>query len=199
MVRELQPKIVISQRSGWMGDFETQEVGFSGRPHNDRPWELCTLLGGTAWGWTPSSATQIISLDSCIQLLVMVTSQDCNLLLNVGPRPDGSIEPAEVQRLKESGNFLLKYSESIYGTRGGVYDARRGGTTITDKAIYVHVVKVPTDRVIDLPPVFQEVLSATYLQDDSRASFLQSDTGISLINIADKRCEPDLIIKLALK
>jgi alpha-L-fucosidase len=199
MVRELQPKIVISQRSGWMGDFETQEVGFRGRPQNDRPWELCTLLGGTAWGWTPSSATQIMSLDSCIQLLVMVTSQDGNLLLNVGPRPDGSIEPAEVQRLKEIGNFLLKYGESIYRTRGGVYDARWGGTTITDKAVYVHVMKLPADGVIDLPPVHQKVLSATYLRDDSRASFLQSDTGISLINIADKRGEPDLIIKLALK
>ena len=182
-----------------MGDFETQEVGFRGRPQNDRPWELCTLLGGTAWGWTPSSATQIMSLDSCIQLLVMVVSQDGNLLLNVGPRPDGSIEPAEAQRLKEIGNLLSKYGESIYHTRGGVYDARWGGTTITDKAVYVHVVKVPADKVVDLPPIRQKVLSATYVRDNSRASFLQSDTGISLINIADKRGEPDLIIKLALE
>jgi alpha-L-fucosidase len=199
MVRELQPKIVISQRSGWMGDFETQEVGLRGRPKDDRPWELCTLLGGTAWGWTPSSATQIMSLDSCIQLLVTVVSQGGNLLLNVGPKPDGSIEPAEVQRLKEIGNFLSKYGESIYNTRGGTYDARWGGTTITDKAIYVHVLKVPSDRTINLPIVSQKLSSARYLRDNSEATFVQSNTGISLTNIADKQNEPDLIVKLALK
>ena len=123
MVRELQPKIVISQRSGWMGDFDTQEVGFRGRPEDDRPWELCTNLGGAAWGWTPSCTDQIMSLDSCIQLLVMVVSLDGNLLLNIGPKPDGSIEPAHGQRLKEIGDFLSKYGESIYNTLGGIYDA----------------------------------------------------------------------------
>lgn len=199
MVRELQPRIVIGQRSGWMGDFETQEVGFRGRPKDDRPWELCTILGGTAWGWTPSSATQIMSLDSCIQLLVMVVSQDGNLLLNVGPKPDGSIEPAQVQRLKEIGNFLSKYGESIYNTRGGIYDARWGGTTITDEAIYVHVLKVPIDRAIDLQPISQTVSSAIYLRDNGKATFVQSETGITLTDVADKQNEPDLVIKLTIK
>ena len=199
MVRDLQPKIVISQRSGWMGDFETQEVGFKGRPKDDRPWELCTLLGGDAWGWTPKSATQIMSLDSVVQLLVKVVSQDGNLILNVGPRPDGSIEPAEIQRLKEIGRFLSKYGESIYNTRGGMYDARWGGTTITDRAIYVHILKVPTGRAIELPPVSRKVLSATYLHDNGKATFVQSDTGISLTDVADKHDEPDLIIKLVMQ
>ena len=199
MVRKLQPNIVISQRSGWMGDFETQEVGFKGRPKDDRPWELCTLLGGDAWGWTPKSASQIMSLDSVVQLLVKVVSQDGNLILNVGPKPDGSIEPAEVQRLKEIGNFLSKYGESIYSTRGGMYDGRWGGTTITDRAIYVHILKVPTGRVIELPPISRKVLSATYLYDNGKATFVQSNTGISLTDNADKQNEPDLIIKLVMQ
>jgi alpha-L-fucosidase len=199
MVRELQPKIVISQRSGWMGDFETQEVGFKGRPKDDRPWELCTLLGGDAWGWTPKSASQIMSLDSVVQLLVKVVSQDGNLILNVGPRPDGSIEPAEIQRLKEIGHFLSKYGESIYSTRGGIYDARWGGTTTTDRTIYVHILKVPNNRAIELPPTSRKVLSATYLHNDNKATFIQSDTGISLTDIADKQNEPDLIIKLVMQ
>ena len=198
MVRELQPKVVISQRSGWMGDFETQEVGFRGKPQK-RPWELCTNLSGGAWGWTPSCTTSIMSLDSCIQLLVMVVSQDGNLLLNVGPKPDGTIEAAQVQRLKEIGGFISKYDESIYNTQGGIYDARWGGTTITDKAIYVHVLKVPFDRTINLPPVSQKVSSARYLRDNKKATFVQSDDGVVLTDIHDKQKEPDLIIKLTLK
>ena len=201
MVRELQPKIVISQRSGWMGDFDSQEVGFRGRPKEkeDRPYELCTLLGGDAWGWTPKSATQIMSLDSAVHLLVMIVSQDGNLLLNVGPRGDGSIEPAEVQRLREIGSFLSKYGESIYSTRGGIYDDTWGGTTFADKAMYVHVLKVPSDRTIKLPPASRKIVSATYLRDNDKAAFKQSDDGISLFNVADKNNEPDLIIKLVLK
>ena len=201
MVRELQPKVVISQRSGWMGDFDSQEMGFRGRPkdNEDRPYELCTLLGGDAWGWTSKSATQLMSLDSCIQLLVRVVSQDGNLLLNVGPRPDGSIEPAEVQRLKEIGHFLSRYGESIYATRGGIFDARWGGTTVTDKAVYIHVLKVPSDRMIHLAPISRRISSATYLRDNRKAAFDQCDEGISLNQIIDANNEPDLIIKLSLK
>jgi alpha-L-fucosidase len=201
MVRELQPKIVVSQRSGWMGDFDSQEMGFRGKPKDkeDRPYELCTLLGGDAWGWTPKSATQIMSLDDCIQMLVKVVTQDGNLLMNVGPRPDGSIEPAEVRRLKEIGNFLSKYGESIYNTRGGIYDDNWGGTTVTENAIYVHILKVPSERVINLPPIFQKISSARYLRDNSKVAFNQSDSGISLTKIAVMKDEPDLIIKLVLK
>ena len=201
MVRGLQPKIVISQRSGWMGDFDSQEMGFRGKPKDkeDRPYELCTLLGGDAWGWTPKSASQVMSLDDCIRMLVKVICQDGNLLLNVGPRPDGSIEPAEVQRLKEIGNFLSKYGESIYNTRGGIYDDNWGGTAVTEKAIYVHILKEPSGGVINLPPFSQKVSSAIYLRDNSKAAFNQSDTGISLTEIADKKDEPDLIIKLVLE
>lgn len=116
-----------------MGDFDTQEVRFKGRPAGevDRPYEMCTRLGGDSWGWSPSSATDIMSLDSCIQLLVRVVTQDGNLMLNVGPRPDGQIEPAEVQRLKEIGGFLSRYGESIYGTRGG----RRGMIRASSQSI----------------------------------------------------------------
>jgi alpha-L-fucosidase len=201
MVRGLQPKIVISQRSGWMGDFDSQEVGFRGRPkdNSDRPYELCTLLGGKAWGWTPESATQVLSLDTCIHMLVKVVTQDGNLLLNVGPRADGSIEAAEIQRLKEIGAFLSKYGESIYSTRGGIYDDAWGGTTMSNNVIYVHVLKVPADRVVHLPPVSQKVSSARYLRDNKRVTFDQSDTGVLLTGIADKQNEPDLIIRLTLK
>ena len=170
MVRELQPKIVISQRSGWMGDFDSQEMGFRGKPKDkeDRPYELCTLLGGDAWGWTPKSATKITRLESCIEMLVKVVTQDGNLLMNIGPKPDGSIEPAEVQRLKEIGSFLSRYGESIYNTRGGIYDEQWGGTTLTKDAIYVHILKEPSGGVINLPPFSQKVSSAIYLRDNSK-------------------------------
>jgi alpha-L-fucosidase len=197
MVRELQPKVVINPRSGWMGDFQIQEVGLKGKI-NDRPWELCTNLGGTAWGWTPKSADQIMSLDSCIKLLVTVVCQDGNLLLNVGPKASGEIEPVQVQRLKEIGDYLSKYGESIYNTRGGMYDAKWGGTTITDEAVYVHILKVPPDGTISLPLVKRKIISSKFMNDNKKAEFVQTGEGIKLTNLI-KHNETDLIVKLAVK
>jgi alpha-L-fucosidase len=201
MVRELQPGVVISQRSGWIGDFDTQEMSFGGRPKSDasRPYEFCTLLGGDAWGWTPKSATDIMSLDSCVKLIVKVVTQDGNLLLNVGPRPDGTIEPAEVQRLKDLGQFLAKYGESIYNTRGGVYDDSWGGTTLGHDAIYVHVLRVPPGGKLSLPTVGRRVVDARYLFNGRAAAFSQSREQINVTDIAGIPGESDVVIKLSLK
>lgn len=197
MVRELQPKIVINPRSGWMGDFNTQEVTLRGR--ENRPWELCTNLSQAAWGWTPQAADRVMSLDSCIRLLVTVVCQDGNLLLNVGPKADGEIEPAQAQRLKEIGDFLNKYGESIYGTRGGVWDATWGGTTLTEKAIYVHILKVPLEGKIMLPSISNKISSAKYLGTNANVSFKQSGNGIVLNGITNQENKTDLIVKLNLK
>ena len=198
MVRELQPKVVINPRSGWMGDFVTDEVNLTGKTHK-RPWELCTNLSYSWWGWTAKAASHVMSLDSCIRLLVTVVCQDGNLLMNVGPKASGEIEPAQVQRLKEIGYFLLKYGESIYDTRGGIYDAKWGGTTLTDKHIYVHVLNVPSDGIINLPAVAKKIASARSVIDNKKVVFVQSDTGIRLSNIPGKQNETDLIIKLTFK
>ena len=87
----------------------------------DRPWETCMTIG-TQWSWKPND--QIRSLKQCVQTLVKVVGGDGNLLLNVGPMPDGRFEPRQVERLKEIGRWLAQYGESIYGTRGGPF--RRG-------------------------------------------------------------------------
>lgn len=197
MVRELQPKIVINPRSGWMGDFNTQEVRLRGR--ENRPWELCTNLSETAWGWTPQAKERVMSFDSCIRLLVSVVCQDGNLLLNVGPKADGEIEPAQVQRLKEIGDFLSKYGESIYNTRGGVWDSNWGGTTFTDKAIYVHVLRMTEDGKIVLPSVSKKAISAKYMSNNQKISFQQTSNEIILNSIKFSVSEPDAIVKITLK
>ena len=140
-----------------------------------------------------------MSLDSCIRLLVSVVCQDGNLLLNVGPKADGEIEPAQVQRLKEIGDFLSKYGESIYSTNGGVWDPTWGGTTVTDKAIYVHVLKVPADGKITIPSVSKKIASANYLGTNVKVSFRQSEGETVLSGIANKENKTDVIVKLNLK
>jgi len=197
MVRALQPNIVINPRSGWMGDFNTQEVRLRGR--ENRPWELCTNLSSGAWGWTPSAKDNMMTLDSCIRLLVSVVCQDGNLLLNIGPKADGQIEPAQVQRLKEIGRFLSKNGESIYNTRGGAWDPNWGGTTVTQNAIYVHVLRIPSTGKIILPPVSQKISSVKYLGTGEKIRFEQNDSEIRLNGIANNENTTDIILKIIFK
>ncbi|NJO24647.1 MAG: alpha-L-fucosidase [Bacteroidia bacterium] len=118
MVRELQPKIVINPRSGFEGDFDTEERKFNDK-RKQRPWEHCTTLTYSAWGWMPN--TVVMSLDSCIDLFVKTISAGGNLLLNVGPDKDGQIEPMQTNRLLEIGNWLNGYGEAVYGSEAGPY------------------------------------------------------------------------------
>jgi len=79
---------------------------------------------GRQWAWKQND--NIKSLKQCLQTLVRVAGGDGNLLFNVGPMPDGRIEPEQAERLKNMGNWLDKYGESIYNTRGGPFKPGNG-------------------------------------------------------------------------
>ncbi len=164
MVRELQPKIVINDRSGWAGDFDTREHE-DGEFQSDRPWERCATLAG-AWGWQANAKMR--SREDVIQFLVRMVGRDGNLLLNVGPMANGMIEPRQVARLAEVGEWLRQYGESIYGTRGGPYMPDKWGVaTHKGSRIYLHVLDWPEGGPLMLPALSQEVVSATGLTCDS--------------------------------
>jgi len=142
-VRELQPGILINDRTRSPADFETREGEKSlGDFENKIPWELCVTLAG-GWGYVPGKTP--MSLEHCIRLLVNVAGRDGNLLLNVGPRPDGKIEQNQADRLREIGNWLKEYGDSIYDTRGGPYLPleKRMVSTRRENCIYVHVMDRP--------------------------------------------------------
>jgi len=101
--------------------------------------------------------------------------------------------------LKEIGSFLSQYGESIYNTRGGVWDANWGGTTFTDNAIYVHVLRAPVNGKIVLPPIPQKIASVKYLGTNVTVNFKQSAAEVVLDGIVNKENKTDLIVKVNLK
>ncbi|MBZ5594323.1 MAG: alpha-L-fucosidase [Acidobacteriia bacterium] len=164
MIRQLQPKIVMNDRAGtpgvdWGGDFHTPERKV-GQFDTERRWETCDVLA-ESWGYVPNEP--IRSFRNCVQLLVQTAVNDGNLLLNVGPRPDGAMEPHHVRRLKEVGEWLKRYGESIYGTRGGpVHSGPWGGVTHRDNRLYVHVIDW-VDDTIELTPIPGKIVAARSL------------------------------------
>ena len=113
------------------------------------------------WAWKPGDSMK--SLPQCLQTLVRCAGGDGNLLFNVGPMPNGEIEPRQVERLKEMGVWLAKYGESIYGTRGGPFKPdRQMASTRTGNTVYVHVLKWDGDS-ISLPTLPKKIVASSLL------------------------------------
>ncbi len=113
MVAELQPGLLVNGRNGLPGDFATPEQHLAA-PAPWRPWEACITLN-ESWGFHAAdhawkSPREIVSL------LVKVAQGQGNLLLNIGPRGDGSIPAESVRTIREVGAWLKTNGEAIFGT-----------------------------------------------------------------------------------
>ncbi len=192
MIRRLQPDILINNRCGLPGDFDTPEQRI-GRFSRERPWETCMTLG-RQWAWKPND--QLKSLKQCLQILLRVVGGDGNFLFNVGPMPDGRIEPRQVQRLLEMGQWLRKYGEGVYGTRGGPFiPGNWGASTCKDNHIWLFVMNWPEKGPLMLPPVSQKIVAVETLTA-GRAEVKQTDEGIQVWLPQDQRDEIASVIRL---
>ena len=195
MLRRLQPQTIINGRADMPEDFHSREGdGALGEFDSEHPWELCTTLAG-AWGWQQNA--HVKPLKDCIRLIVQVAGRDGNLLLNVGPKPDGEIDPPQVQRLKEIGEWLGKYGESVYATRGGPFlPGNYGVSTRREKRVYLHVLNWPTDKLV-LPAIPAKIVRASALTGGS-VGLAQTEQGFELSMPPDQRNDLDSVIVLEL-
>lgn len=207
-VRSLQPDIIVNNRVGkgrqgmegqtksteYAGDYDTPEQRV-GNFQIDRPWETCMTIC-RQWAWKPND--QMKTLKECLHTLVRTAGGDGNLLFNVGPMPDGRIEPRQVERLKGMGNWLNKYGQSIYGTKGGPFKPGPWGvSTRKDNRIYLHILKWPGGS-LTLPPIDTKIESATVLTN-GQVTVKQSDQGTKIFMSTDHIREIDTIVVLELK
>jgi len=197
MIRQLQPGIIINNRAGLPADHDTpeQRVGAFNRK---RPWETCMTIC-RQWAWKPND--KLKSLDECIDVLVRTVGGDGNLLLNVGPMPDGRIEPRQAERLAEIGDWLDEYGITIYGSRGGPYvPCAWGATTCKLDRVYVHVLdwEKAKDGQIVLPPLGRKIIGQAVMTG-GQAAVRQDDNGVYIQVEPEARKEPDTIVALQIE
>jgi alpha-L-fucosidase len=193
LARRLQPGIILNDRNGPPSDFDTPEQRIGGF-QTDRPWETCMTLG-EQWSYKPGD--RIKSLEECVQTLVRCAGGDGNLLLNVGPMPDGTIEPGQAARLREIGAWLKVHGESIYGTRGGPYKPAKGyASTRKSNSVYLHVFAWKADRVT-LPRLEGGIVASKVLGEGT-AAVENGQNGLSVI-LDEAHHQPiDTVIRLDL-
>jgi len=113
MVRRLRPDIIINDRSQLPEDFGTPEERIQAAEAG-RGWEACMTFN-SSWGWQPAPSEDWHSVRSVLNMLRTCTAGGGNLLLNIGPKADGSVPEEAVERLTAVGKWLGKYGEAVYG------------------------------------------------------------------------------------
>ncbi len=203
-IHQLQPRCLINNRVGLPGDYDTPEqfipkaiptkkkpgiqgveppkdekdIGAVPDPADFRLWETCMTINNT-WGYNKSD-TQYKSATTLIRTLVEVASKGGNFLLNVGPTPEGTIQPEFQERLLEIGKWMKVNGEAIYGTTyGPLQTLPFGKTTAKGKTVYLHVFDWPQGK-LEVPGLKAKVAKVTLLAGKKALKFDQAGDKLAI-------------------
>ena len=220
MIRDLQPATLVNDRIGVDADYETPEqfiptaiptkgIRLTGidpevsnrlkntvpRPEDFRLWETCMTINNT-WAYNKNDHN-FKSEQTLIRSLVEVASRGGNFLLNVGPQPDGQIQPEFQQRLRAIGEWLTLNGDSIYGSTYGPVQGVSGlRTTAKGKSLYVHLFDWPASPC-ELTGIDARVMSARLLANGRPLTFRQTE-GKLTIDLPAQAPDPNVSV-IALK
>jgi len=148
MLRETNPGVIINSRIQGNGDYATPELGVPVVRPAERWWETCMTINDS-WGFRKQD-TEFKSDMTILRMFVNCMSLGGNLLLDIGPRADGTIPDEEVAVLKMLGRWIHKHEEAVYSTRAGIPDGHVQGYTTLNKAgdiLYVYLPYTPNETI----------------------------------------------------
>ena len=193
MVRKILPDIIINNRSKIPEDFDTPEQRIEAS--QNRPWESCMTLNDS-WGYHAADFNWK-SPTTVIRNLITCARDGGNYLLNIGPKPDGTIPEESVRILSTVGDWMAKNGATIYESdpcqprRGNYLSFTRKGRTL-----YAHVHYWPGETVV-IGNLLNKVQSAKYFATGEPVKFQQDEYRIRLTGLPKKA--PDFITTFALE
>lgn len=171
-------------------------AGYSeGTEIGNLPLETCQTMNGM-WGYKVKDQNYK-SVKDLVRLLVRTAGKGANLLINIGPQPNGELPELALDRLKGMGEWLRKYGETIYDTTAGnVMSAEWGTTTRKGDKLYVHILSDKMPQFITLP-INRKVKSATEFES-GKAILKENIKGGIVLHTGNLSPDTDRIITLTL-
>lgn len=168
------------------------------QPSDAVPLETCETLNDS-WGYNMNdhhykSPTQVI------HWLAGAAGRNTNLLLNVGPMPNGQIQPEFTDTLSAVGKWLQQYGASIYGTRGKLMPPQPWGVvTRRDKTIYLHMLKRPEQPFVLLPGLVEAIASVKVMGTNEQLLWNKVKEGVFIYPSYPAAPVPDHVVEITLK
>lgn len=171
------------------------KAGLSGQAVGKLPLETCETMNGS-WGYNCTDL-KYKSTTEIVRLLARTAGKGANLLLNIGPQPDGSLPKEALKRLRELGVWMKQYGETIYDTEASeIGEQSWGPTTQRGKTIYLHILK-ETNGSIDVP--LKSKVKKVYTFDGKvPLKYTRTKTGITINSIVTPGTS-DAIVVVELK
>ena len=170
--------------------------GLSGQEVSKLPLETCQTINGS-WGFDITD-DKYKSTKELLHLLIRTAGTGANLLLNVGPMPNGKIQTECVERLQQMGEWMDKYGYTIYGTKQGfTLPQSWGAITNKGKTYYIHILEKDTPSItLNIP----NIKSAKWLNVDSKLVWNRDKkTGDVTFTIEGKLDDISSIIEVEVK
>jgi alpha-L-fucosidase len=206
-LRDIQPNLIINNRVARVcpdhisqgyprGDFDTPEQMVPPSKLAREDWESCLTMNDH-WQYMAEDQNWK-SAATLIRLLVDTASKGGNLLLDVGPQPDGVFPPAAIERLDAIGGWMRVNGESIYGTKAGPFGKAFPWGRCTSKVLadgrtrlYLHVFEWPADGKLTFLGLKGRVWQAYLLADPQRTALHVTGGSEGLTTIAVPASAPD--------
>jgi len=168
LIKSLQPNVIINERLIGSGDYFTPEQSMP-KHATPRTWEMCMTIG-EHWGWKPND-TKKKSIRQVLVTLIEVVSRGGNLLLNTGIKGDGGIEDKDKKIFDAIGNWMLRHRESVIDVMPGGDIDFYGPVTRSQKAIYLHLVMEPKERVVVRGVPLERISAVEMLSSGEKLEF----------------------------
>jgi len=159
------------------------------------PLETCETINNS-WGFNIAD-TSYKTNKQLIDYLVRASGYGANLLLNIGPMPNGVVQPEFVERLQYMGDWLKVYGESIYATKGG-YQRPQSWGCITQKEgkLFVHVLQKDAGSIVLKEFPYQKIHKAYLLKDKTPVHAVVENNTATIIPASWNNEEPDEVVVL---
>ncbi|MEL0186510.1 MAG: alpha-L-fucosidase [Flavobacteriaceae bacterium] len=211
LIHDLQPQALIGSNHHLAPnpgeDFQMFEKDLPGRSTKsfatkaedigNLPLEVCETINGS-WGFNLKDRKHKSKKD-LVQYLVKAAGYDSNLLLNVGPMPNGRIQKEHIKSLKEVGEWVNDYGKTIYGTRRGPIDPTDEiASTQIDNTVYIHLLNNYKETYF-IENFHPKIKDLKYFDSNQKVSYEKTKSGL-IINVDQDKLDPiDTILVLNIK
>lgn len=171
------------------------KAGYSGQSVSRLPLETCETMNGM-WGYKICDQNYK-DTKTLIHYLVGAAGKGANLLLNIGPQPNGELPATAVKNIKEMGQWLKIYGETIYGTQAGDFQAQTWGvSTRKGNLLFVHILSA--EAPIIYVPVNGKVKEAVKFTDKTPINFHDENGGV-ILQLEEIPKDIDFVVQLTTK